>query len=759
MRALLSLLLALLLSLNSSGQRVGLVLSGGGAVGLTHIGVIQALEENDIPIDYITGSSMGALIGAMYASGISPWEMDSLFRTDIYQLMAKGGVEDKYTWYFKEEMPDASLLNLRFDLDTTLQTSLPTHLRSPVLTDWWQMLGFAGVSARSGYDMDSLLVPFRCVASDITEQRAVVFSKGDLALAVRASMSYPFYFKPIRINGNLMMDGGMYNNFPSDVMYEAFMPDLILGSNVAYNAPPPSEDDLMSQLKAIMVEKTNYSMPCEPGLIIEPKTETTLFDFTASERTVRDGYEAAMARMPEIKATIARRVPHAEVEARRAAFRKALPPPVFGNITFDGLTRTQTKFCEKLLNKDDGPIDAHTLKPRYFRLYADNNVSGLFPQARYDKARGDFDLSILVKREKRLEVRFGGMFSSRPINTGMVGLRYHFFGRTSSHLDATGYFGKFYAAGQLKLRSDLSSRVPIYIEPTITLHRWDWFSGFNNFFQEVRPAYIVMREVWGGANAGMAIGNKGLLRMDLKYVQTRDEYYQTADFGNKDTADATEFYHTTAGVVLERNSLNRKQHPNAGELLKAELRYVGGDERTIPGTTFKDRLPLTKHHEWLIAKVTLDKYFLQRKRVRFGMLLEGVYSTQGFFRNYTASVLRSPVFQPTPESRTYFLENLRAQQYVAGGARAIIAVAKNKFDLRLEAYAFQPYKAIERTNTDQAESGTAISDRSFIGSGSLIWQSPLGPVWFNTSYLDGLEKPWVFSGSFGYVIFAQRAHE
>jgi NTE family protein len=275
----------------------------------------------------------------------------------------------------------------------------------------------------------------------------------------------------------------------------------------------------------------------------------------------------------------------------------------------------------------------------------------------------------------------------------------------------------------------------------------------------VKPAYIVNRELWAGANVGMGLGNKGLLRLDAKYAETTDEYYQTEDFGNKDTADVTDFFQGTGGLVLERNSLNRKQHPNAGELFRAEIRYVGGEEHTVPGTTIEDRLPLTKHHEWITAKVTLDKYFLPRKRVRFGFMVEGVYSTQDFFQNYTASVIRSPVFQPTPESRTYFLDNFRAQQYLAGGARAIIAVARNKFDLRLEAYAFQPYKAIERADNDEASAGTAISDRSFIGSGSLIWQSPLGPIWFNTSYIDGLAEPWTFSLSFGYVIFEQKAQE
>jgi len=753
------LLIGLLVALGSSAQKVGLVLSGGGAVGLTHIGVMKAFEENEIPIDYIAGSSMGALIGAMYAAGLSPWQIDSLFNTERYKLMASGGLQDEYIFHFKEEVPDASLINLKFDLDTSLQASLPTNLRSPVLIDYEQMRGFAGASAVSGSNMDSLFVPYRCVASDITAQRPVVFSKGDLAQAVRASMSYPFYFKPIRIDGHLMMDGGLYNNFPSDVMYGEFLPDIILGSNVAYNAPPPSEDDLMSQIKAMLQEKTNYSVICENGIIVEPKTATTLFDFSDPQQPILDGYNAAMARMPEIKAAIARRVPRSELDARRRVFRSKMPPLVFGDIHVQGLTKSQTVFAEHLLNKRAEPIDAKTLEPRYFRLYADHAVSGVSPKATFVKERGNFDLDLLVKREKKLHVRFGGMFSSRPINTGMVGLRYNIFGRTSSRVEALSYFGKFYAAGQLKVRSDLSTRRPIYLEPVFTLHRWDYFSSFATFFEEVKPSYIVTREAWGGLNTGMALGNKGLLRLDGKYVQQDNSYYQTENFTASDTADVTEFNFGTGGLLVERNSLNRKQHPNAGEQLLLELRYVGGQEWTTPGTTQAEQTVVTESHEWVMARIRLDKYFIPRGTVRFGMLLEGVYSTQTYFQNYTATVIQAPAFQPTPELRTYFIEKLRAPQYAAGGARMIMAVARNKFDLRVEGYVFQPYKPLLRGDFDNTIVGEPISERYYIASGSLIYQSPVGPVWFNTSYIDPLEKPWVWSLNFGYVIFAQKAME
>ena len=753
------LLIGLFVALGSTAQKVGLVLSGGGAVGLTHIGVMKAFEENDIPIDYIAGSSMGALVGAMYATGLSPWQIDSLFNTNSYKLMAEGGLEGQQVYYFKQDAPDASLINLKFDLDTSLQASLPTNLRSPVLMDFEQMKSFAGASAVSGYDMDSLFVPYRCVASDITAQRPVVFGEGDLALAVRASMSYPFYFKPIQIDGHLMMDGGLYNNFPSDVMYGEFLPDIILGSNVAYNAPPPTEDDLMSQLKAMLQEKTNYSVICENGIIVEPKTATTLFDFSDPAQTILDGYTAALARMPEIKAAIARRVPRAELAARRKVFRAKMPLVVFGDVMVEGLNKSQTRYSEQLLNKRNEPVPANALEPRYFRLYADHAVSGLQPRATFVKERGNYDLNILVKREKKLHVRFGGMFSSRPINTGMVGLRYNVFGRTSSRIEALSYFGKFYAAGQLKLRSDLSTRLPIYLEPVFTLHRWDYFSSFATFFEEVRPSYVVLREAWGGVNAGLGLGNKGSLRLDGKYVQNDYSYYQTENFTPSDTADATEFNFGTGGLLLERNSLNRKQHPNAGDQLLFEVRYVTGSETTTPGTTQTKKAVMSEHHEWLTLRARLDKYFIPRGTVRFGMLLEGVYSTQTYFQNYTATVIQAPAFQPMPELRTYFIEELRAPQYLAGGARMIVSLARNKFDLRFDGYVFQPYKPLLRGNFDNTVVGAPISDRYYIASGSLIYQSPVGPVWFNTSYVDAWSEPWAWSLNFGYVIFAQKAME
>jgi len=740
MRAILVLFLSLSVGL-CSGQRVGLVLSGGGGTGLAHIGVLKALEENGIPIDYMAGSSIGALIGGLYAAGYAPNTIDSLFRTERFLLMAEGRLEDKHKYYFKEHSTDGSWLQMKVDVDTSLQASLPTNLRSPALMDFEQMRSLAPVAAVSNYDMDSLFIPFRCVASDITNKRAVIFRQGDLAQAVRASISYPFWFKPIRVDGNLMMDGGLYNNFPADVMYDEFFPDVIIGCNVGNADVPPSEDDLLSQLRAMLVERTDYSIPCENGIIIQPEVVNSVFDFSDPEQQIAAGYQAAIKQMPEILQAIQRRVLPQQLDARRVTFRSGIKPLVFQNISFSGLNATQTQNVRRTLHADGLPYSIDQLKPYYFQLLANRNISSIHPKTTF------------VKKEKALEVRFGGILSSRPISTGYAALRYNLFGKTSSFVEANSYFGKFYTSGQVKYKLDISGKRPVSLEPVITFNRYDHFRSFDSFFLDERPAFLILRDYWAGMNATTPLGNKGLLRIDGKYVATENSYYQTDNFTNRDTTDVTEFDHVNFGLRIERNSLDRKQHASAGEHLLFEIRYANGEEKTTPGSTSPGTETERAFHSWLQAKIKLEKYFLKRSNIKFGMLLEGVYSGLPFFQNFQATVIQAPVFQPTPEVKGYFIQDLRAQQYLAGGFRSIMELHKT-FDVRFEGYIFQPYQGLISSG-GEADTGPIIEARSFIASGSAVYHSPLGPLWFNSSYLTGLREPWTFSLNFGYILFNQ----
>ena len=157
---------------------------------------------------------------------------------------------------------------------------LPTSMVNPIQMNLVFVELFARATAACGGNFNKLFVPFRCIASDVYNKKPLVLSKGDLGDAVRASMSFPFVFKPIEIDSTLAYDGGIYNNFPTDVMREDFHPDVIIGSVVAANPGKPKENDLMSQLENMIMQKTDYSIPDSLGIVMTFKyDDVNLLDF------------------------------------------------------------------------------------------------------------------------------------------------------------------------------------------------------------------------------------------------------------------------------------------------------------------------------------------------------------------------------------------------------------------------------------------------------------------------------------------------
>ena len=283
-----------------NSQKVGLVLSGGGAYGMGHIGVIKALEENGIPIDYITGTSAGAIIGSMYAAGYSPDQMEIVVSDPSFARMSAGEIQKKYRYFFKQPLQNASWIKLNLSKQFDLNKSLPTNFTNSAMLDFSFFENYSAISAKAAYNFDSLFVPFRCVASDIVLKKDHVFKKGHLSQAVRASMTYPGYLKPIFVEDKLMFDGGLYNNFPSEVMYDEFMPDVIIGVNFSDTIHVPDQDDVISQIKAMVINRDDMTIPCEQGIIIHPKFQIGLFDFSNAKLAIDKGYEATNLLMDSI---------------------------------------------------------------------------------------------------------------------------------------------------------------------------------------------------------------------------------------------------------------------------------------------------------------------------------------------------------------------------------------------------------------------------------------------------------------------------
>ena len=183
-------------------QKVGLVLSGGGAKGLAHIGVIKVLEANNIPIDYITGTSMGAIIGGLYAAGYTTDEMEELFRSDEFYFWSTGKIQQEFKYYFKQPEEDPGWIDFRLEKkDDKIRVLPPTNIIPQWQMDFTFMELMAPTTAVSKGNFDNLFVPFRCIATEVHRNKQVVLGKGDLGEAIRASMTFLSFSNRLKSTG------------------------------------------------------------------------------------------------------------------------------------------------------------------------------------------------------------------------------------------------------------------------------------------------------------------------------------------------------------------------------------------------------------------------------------------------------------------------------------------------------------------------------------------------------------------------------
>ena len=186
--------------------------------------------------------------------GYSPEEIADLIKSDDFKRWSTGEVEPKYNYYYQTADKKPFWLNLKINIRQLDSLNLrkgilPTNLVPTRQMNFAFVPLFAQADAVSDNDFNKLFIPFRCVASDVYNKKAVVFSKGVLGDAIRASMTFPFMYKPITIDNELLFDGGIYNNFPTDVMKQSFNPDFMIGSVVASNPKKPSENDIVEQIQ------------------------------------------------------------------------------------------------------------------------------------------------------------------------------------------------------------------------------------------------------------------------------------------------------------------------------------------------------------------------------------------------------------------------------------------------------------------------------------------------------------------------------
>lgn len=768
MRAFLFILFILCMALavtEGYSQKVGVVLSGGGPRAVTHVGVLKALEENNIPIDYITGTSMGAIVGGLYASGYTPDEIETLLQSEEMISWLSTTMDARYKYYFTQPDPNASWQLFKITYDTEVKAKLPSNIISPYKLDLGFLELFSGASAAANYNFNDLFIPFRCVASDIEANKPVVIQQGQLEKAIRASMSFPFYFKPVKIDDRLMFDGGMYNNFPVDVLSEEFKPDVIIGSKAASNYGPPEEDDIISQIQSMLMANTEYSISADSGILIVPDLwSVNVTDFSNTKSFIDSGYVATTRQISAIRKFIKREVTAEEKNEERKAFRSSIPTLRINDVQISGVSETRKVYLNRLIQKyhflvkvNSGELTdievQNEIKKLYYVLLSDEKVDAVYPELIHE---GDyFNLLFDVTPSERLEAEIGGLISSQAINEIFLQLQYNVWGRTALSITGNTYLGRFHNSGHFLAKFDFPTSFPISLCLSYTLNGWNYFRTKTYFFADENPSFLIQRENFWEIGVATPITRTSRLKAIFQTGKNKDEYYQDNQFTRLDTADQTKFDYYSPGLVFELNTMNRKQFPSSGSLLNIAGRYISGEEENIPGSTSVDTNQYNKYHNWFYLNFLYDHYFRASKILDLGIFGQIALSQNREFNNYVSTVLSAPAFEPLPESQTFFLPQFRAFSYAGIGLKGVLHPIRN-LDFRGEAYMFQPYKQILKTDDNKAVLGDPFAKRYYIFSVRCVYHAPFGPISMGLNYYESMEEPFVFNIHIGYYIFNKR---
>ncbi|WP_432713568.1 patatin-like phospholipase family protein [Pedobacter sp.] len=752
-------------------QKVGLVLSGGGAKGLAHIGTLKALEENNIPIDYITGTSMGGVVGAMYAAGYSPTQMEVIALSSSFQEWVTGRYTSDYSFFFQKSGLNAAMLTAKLTADTNLRLSVRSNLVNDVPLNFALLELFSQASAIAKDNFNNLFVPYRCMVSDVISQKSITVKKGSLAEAVRGTLTVPFVYRPIKLDDKYVFDGGLYNNFPVDVMKAEFKPDYIIGVNVSSKTsdvfPNGNNDRLMNRfLFQIFLSRSDSTLIGDQGIYIKPDVmDFHSANFAPVETLIKQGYDATMANMEEIKKAVKRRISPFELGVKREKFYDKKPDLVFNAIQIKGVNNAQRRYIERLFKPNKAALTLTDIKQGYYKLVADEAFETVYPKIAYQPATDKYIFEIITRPPKSIKLDFGGNISTRPISNVYLGLQYSYLDRNAYTFGLNFYSGRFYESIQLGGRVDFPSRIPLFLSAEMTYNHFNYYSTSAIFIEDLHPTYIEQVDRKIDLKLGIPLYGSARITLGNAFINNTDHYSPNNTFNTGDVLDKSIFKGSRTNLAYEQKTLNRKQYANRGRNLLVSLNYFAGRQNYEPGnisrnidTEADDIQSIRTYKEWFNFKISDENYFYRKGKYTLGYQAEAVISNLPMFSNYYATLLVAPAFYPLQDSRSLFLENFRAASYLAGGLKNSYALKRN-LDFRLEAYAFVPYKELHQEGFQNVENKKSFQKWHYAATAGLVYHTPLGPISVSYNLYDDPVKRNGVLLHLGYLIYNKRSIE
>lgn len=401
------------LALHSQGQKkpkIGLVLSGGGAKGFAHIGVLKVLEDAGVKIDYIGGTSMGAIIGGLYATGYNATQIDSIISVTNFSNVLNDYIPRSSKSFYEKRNDELYAISLPFD---KFRIGVPEALSKGMFN--YNMLSRLTLSARHVRDFNQLPIPFVCIGTNIALGEQIVLNKGVLAQAMAASSALPSVFSPVVIDGNLLIDGGVANNYPIDEV-KKLGADIIIGVDV--------QDGLLDkgQLKdatKILFQITNLQMiermkksALETDIYIKPEVRSYgVVTFDKAVEIVKKGEDATFAVYEKIDALVDKSHPYKKPKLKIESDSLKI-----GKIVCNDLTNySNTYIIGKLRFKPGAKISFRDLETGINNIDATKNFSAISYSLEANGSGDDLILNLTesaVKTHLKFGLHYDGLYKS-----------------------------------------------------------------------------------------------------------------------------------------------------------------------------------------------------------------------------------------------------------------------------------------------------------------------------------------------------------
>lgn len=477
--------------------KIGLVLSGGGAKGLAHIGVLKVIDSLGIKIDYVAGTSMGAIIGGLYASGYSGKQLDSIFQVVDFDKIINDDLPRDAKAFYERDNSEKYAVTLPFE---GFKLNLPSALSRGQNT--YNLFSKLTLPVNHISNFENLPIPYFCIATNVETGKEVILDHGSLAQSMMASGALPSLFQPVTIGNEVLIDGGVLNNYPIDELRAKGM-DIIIGVDVQAGLRTRDElksaPEILLQINNFRTIKAMESKTKKTDIYIKPEVkEYTVISFDAGAEIIKSGLEAALKSEPELDTLPKLKLPRERI--------KPIDSLRINSISFQGASHySRAYLLGKLKLKTNSRVSYKRFEKGVNSLVATNNFDAFEYNLQASDSMPGYDFKGFVRESKtttflKLGVHYDQLYRSAAlINLTKKRL---FFSNDVASLD-------FILGDNVRYNFDYLIDKGFYWSIGVR-------SRYNQFKKNVSARLLL---------TDAEIGNSGINKLDVKLADQTNQFY------------------------------------------------------------------------------------------------------------------------------------------------------------------------------------------------------------------------------------------